>query len=74
MKNRNLSKSRELDAKAVTQVHSVQVSFANRKENGDSFAKEPTRAVGAWAEPRIVGHAVKFSFIFSNELTNVYSI
>ena len=38
-----------LDAKGVTQLNSVRVSFANRIENGGSFAKQPARA---WVSPR----------------------
>ena len=34
-------KGRVLDAKTVTQLNSVQVSFVNRKENGGSLAKAP---------------------------------
>ena len=37
-----------LDAKDMTQSNSVRVSFANRIENGGSFAKEPARA---WVSP-----------------------
>ena len=34
-------KGRVLDAKTVTQLNSVRVSFMNRKENGGSLAKAP---------------------------------
>ena len=48
-----------LDAKDVTYSNSVRVSFANRIENGGSFAKEPTRVWVSprWASVAPVGHA-----------------
>ena len=44
LKNGNSGKNRVLDAKVVTQLNSVRVSFVNRKENGGSFAKVPAHA------------------------------
>ena len=40
----NLNRSRVLDAKLETHSNSARVNFANRKKNGDSFAKTPARA------------------------------
>ena len=40
----NSNRGRLLDVKPVTHSNSAQVNFANRKKNGDSFAKTPARA------------------------------
>ena len=48
-------KGRVLDAKTMTQLNSVQVSFVNRKENGGSLAKAPATR-GLRRGPRSVGH------------------
>jgi len=50
----NWIKGRVLDAKTVTQLNSVRVSFVNRKENGGSLAKAPA-ARGLRRGPRSVG-------------------
>ena len=52
-------KGRVLDAKTVTQLNSVRVSFVNRKENGGSLAKAPVVGHVAWAvfARRCVGRA-----------------
>ena len=48
-----------LDENAVTQWNCVRVSFANRIENGGSFAKEPARVwvSPCWASVTPVGRA-----------------
>ena len=51
----NWIKGRVLDAKTVTQLNSVRVSFVNRKENGGFFSKSASSRTGsavgrvAWA-------------------------
>ena len=49
----NSGKDRVLGAKVVTQLNSVRVSFASRKENGGSLAKAPAHAQAPpWATLR----------------------
>ena len=59
MKNENSGKNRVLDAKAVTQLNSVRVSFLNRKENGGSLAKSASACAGSAIVKLMIALAIK---------------